>query len=151
MVTSLEKIAVLSTQNEQENDAFTAFLKAQESHEIDKLVYSLNKKIEPAIDCTACGNCCKTLMINVTEAEATNLSQHLQQPIATVKQQYLEKGLGNQYIINKMPCHFFKQYHLQYLSTAFCRLQGVSSTTSATFYTTAVYCVYALWPLPNYI
>lgn len=106
MVTSLEKIAALSADNEQENDAFTDFLKSQESHEIDKLVFSLNKKIEPAIDCTACGNCCKTLMINVTEQEAENLSNHLNQPIETVKQQYLERGLGNQYIINQMPCHF---------------------------------------------
>ncbi len=106
MVTSLEKIAALSADNEKENDAFAGFLKQQDGETIDELVFGLNEKIEPAIDCTVCGNCCKTLMINVTEQEADNLSNYLNQPLQKVKQQYLEKGLGNQYIINQMPCHF---------------------------------------------
>ncbi len=108
MVTSLEKIAALSTANEQENDAFADFLKNQDEKEIDEMVFNINQTIEPIIDCTACGNCCKTLMINVTEEEAINLGNYLNKSLPDVKEQYLEKGLGDKYIINKMPCHFLE-------------------------------------------
>jgi uncharacterized protein len=108
MVTSLEKIAIAAVANEYENDAFADFLKQQDEATIDKMVFTLNQTIEPAIDCTTCGNCCKTLMINVTEAEAINLSNHLNKPLPVIKEQYLEKGLGDKYIINQMPCHFLE-------------------------------------------
>lgn len=108
MVTSLEKIAAFAADNEYENDAFAEFLKLQDTAVIDETVFNLNQTIEPDIDCTACGNCCKTLMINVTEEEAINLSNHLNKPPAAVKEQYLEKGLGDKYIINQMPCHFLE-------------------------------------------
>jgi uncharacterized protein len=106
MVTSLFQIAASSIEKENENDAFTNYLAQQDEELIDALVANLNNTIEPKIDCTTCGSCCKTLMINVTEAETKNLSQHLQESIETIKERYLEKGLGDTYIINKMPCHF---------------------------------------------
>lgn len=106
MVTSLSTIATAAINNEQENDTFTDFLKQQDDDTIDQLVFNINQKVEPAIDCTVCGNCCKTLMINVTEEEAANLSKHLNKPLPDIKERFLEKGLGNKYIINQMPCHF---------------------------------------------
>ena len=106
MVINLAQIATAATDKERENDCFAGFLKAQDEAVIDDLVTTLNQQIEPAIDCTACGNCCKTLMINVTEEEAINLGRHLDKPLPEVKAAYLEKGLGNKYIINQMPCHF---------------------------------------------
>jgi uncharacterized protein len=106
MVTNLEAIAAAATANEPENDAFADFLRLQDEVVVDSMVTALNEITEPAIDCTACGNCCKTLMINVSEAEAGELSAFLKQPLTAVKEQYLERGLGNQYIINRMPCTF---------------------------------------------
>lgn len=108
MITALEQIAAAAVSNETENDRFADFLRAQDGAAIDRVVAALNEKIEPAIDCTSCGNCCKTLMINVSEAEANGLSDYLQQPLDTVKTQYLEKGMFNQYVINRMPCHFLE-------------------------------------------
>ncbi len=108
MVINLQQIAAAAINKEAENDAFGNFLKAQDGAAIDNLVAELNHKIEPLINCTTCGNCCKTLMINVTENEAATLSTFLNQPLEKIKAQHLEKGLNNQYIINQMPCTFLQ-------------------------------------------
>ena len=79
MVTSLTEIAVLAAQKETENQSFQQFLKQEHGEEVDKIVHQLDEAITPQIDCTACGNCCKTLMINVTNEEAEVLSAHLSQ------------------------------------------------------------------------
>ncbi len=108
MVTDLTFIANDAIKKETENDSFASFLKTLDLAIVDTLVNNLNQKIEPLIDCTTCGNCCKTLMINVTETEAENLSTFLNMPLETTTAKYLEKGLGNKYIINQMPCAFLQ-------------------------------------------
>ncbi len=133
MVTSLEKIATSAATNEQENDAFTDFLKQQDDDTIDQLVFKINQKVEPAIDCTACGNCCKTLMINVTEEEAVNVSMHLNKPLPNVKEQYLEQGLSNKYIINQMPCHFLEDTTCSIYSHRFAGCREFPALTQPNF------------------
>jgi Fe-S-cluster containining protein len=106
METDLSRIAAFAHQHQAENDRFAAFLKQQETGRIDALVAELDTNISHAIDCTACGNCCKSLMIVVTEKEADALSGHLQQPREEFDGSYLEKGSNGMMIINKIPCHF---------------------------------------------
>ncbi len=108
MVTSLTQIQTLAAQKEAENQHFQSFLKQQEGEEVDKLVNNLNQTIAPQIDCTICGNCCKTLMINVTDEEANKLSVHLHQSRATFDAQYVEKG-SSIMVINTIPCHFLAE------------------------------------------
>ena len=107
MVTSLTEIAVLAAQKEIENQSFQQFLKQEYGEEVDKIVHQLDEAIAPQIDCTACGNCCKTLMINVTNEEAEVLSAHLSQTREVFDKQYLEKG-SSLMVINKIPCHFLE-------------------------------------------
>ena len=76
--------------------------------EVDALVYRLNEQITPKIDCTTCGNCCKSLLINVTEEEADNLSKHLQQSREVFDNQYLEKS-NTMMLMNAIPCTFLKE------------------------------------------
>jgi Fe-S-cluster containining protein len=73
---------------------------------VDSLVQQLNNEISPKIDCTKCGNCCKTLMINVSEQEADHLSQHLQLNRTDFDEQYLEKGSNGMMLMNSIPCSF---------------------------------------------
>jgi uncharacterized protein len=108
MIIDLAEIATAAADKERENDHFSDFLKAQDAAVIDDLVTRLNRQIEPAIDCTACGNCCKTLMINVSADEALELSNFLNTPLDTVKAQYLEEGLNNHYVMKQMPCAFLE-------------------------------------------
>lgn len=90
----------------EENNHFREFLQAQNTEMLDQQVSELNDLIEPMIDCTACGNCCRSLMIVVTDEEADNLSAHLQVSRGDFDGQYLEKGSNGLMILNRMPCHF---------------------------------------------
>jgi uncharacterized protein len=103
MLTDLFTIQQLAKEKEIENDLFTVFLQSQHAETIDNLV--LNEKITPQINCTTCGNCCKSLLINVTEEEADILSKYLNQTREVFDSNYLEKST-HLMVINKVPCHF---------------------------------------------
>jgi Fe-S-cluster containining protein len=104
--TNLMTIQALAAARETENDAFRSFLKKQDSKKIDGLVHAINEEITPKIDCTACGNCCKTLMINITTEESERLSIHLEMPLPELKAKYIEESLQGKMIMNTIPCHF---------------------------------------------
>ena len=107
--TNLEVIAAKSVENIVENDNFIAHLKQLNTQEIDAAVFELNKVIEPQIDCTTCGNCCKTLMINVEENEANNAAKYLSISREKFDEQFIEKSLSGKMLISKMPCHFLSE------------------------------------------
>lgn len=107
IITQLSAIALAAEEKEAENEAFRTFLCSQESADIDELVQELDTTITPQIDCTSCGNCCRSLMINVTPAEVTRLAAHLGRSEADIKDQYIETGANNSLMImNAIPCHF---------------------------------------------
>jgi Fe-S-cluster containining protein len=89
-----------------ENKAFVEYLQQLNASEIDDAVYELDLKISPQIDCTQCGNCCKTLMINVEEQEADIAAQSLNISRKTFDENYIEKSLGGKMVISKIACHF---------------------------------------------
>jgi Fe-S-cluster containining protein len=105
----LERISTLSAENQEENDLFRDFLKEGDNEEIDQKVGLLNQVISPKIDCTQCGNCCKSLLITVTNSEANLLSNHLKISLETFQAQFLEKGIHNMHVINQIPCHFLHE------------------------------------------
>ncbi|MES2849415.1 MAG: YkgJ family cysteine cluster protein [Bacteroidota bacterium] len=106
LVTALDEIKILAEERENENDGFRVFLKSSDGKAIDTLVHQLNNTITPQIDCTACGNCCKSLMINVTTEESENLASHLQTTVQDIKEKYLDESAGGKMVISKIPCHF---------------------------------------------
>ena len=89
-----------------ENDRFQLFVKERNNEQIDSMVSHLNETISPQVDCTACGNCCKSLMVLISDGEADELSKHLHQTREVFNEQYLEKGSNGMMIMNRMPCHF---------------------------------------------
>ena len=108
LITDLYKITLLAADKEVENDHFKNFLKEQDREQIDSIVHQLNEEITPQIDCTHCGNCCKSLMINVTAGETESLAGHLNMDVADVKEKYIEISNQGQMIINTIPCHFLE-------------------------------------------
>ena len=106
MLTDLNTIARIAAEKEAENDDFRLFLKQQHSEDIDRIVHEINDLITPQIDCTQCGNCCKSLMINITSAETISLAAHLQMDIEAVKEKFVEISEQGKMIINTIPCHF---------------------------------------------
>lgn len=95
-------------ENQLANDQFAQFLLQMDPQEVDQKVQQLNSEIAPKIDCTACGNCCKTLLININEKEADALSEHLEQTREIFDKKYLEKGMNGALLISAVPCHFLQ-------------------------------------------
>lgn len=106
IITDLIQIKQIAIDKEEENDRFRIYLKQQDRDFIDSIVHPLNDTITPQIDCTQCGNCCKSLMINVTTREAEVLATRLQLSLAAVKEKYIEESDQGQLIMNTIPCHF---------------------------------------------
>jgi Fe-S-cluster containining protein len=107
--TNLEQLLVAGHENELANQQFGQFLLQLDPDLVDQKVQALNSEIVPKIDCTACGNCCKTLLININEKEADVLSEHLDQSREIFDKNYLEKGMDGALLINAVPCHFLKE------------------------------------------
>ncbi|XVJ65381.1 MAG: YkgJ family cysteine cluster protein [Lacibacter sp.] len=106
LTTSLSFIHQSALEKETENLAFTEYLKVRNSEEVDAAVQQLNKAIEPQIDCTQCGNCCKSLMVNITNEEADRAAAHLHMSRISFDETYVEKGSHELMIMNRMPCAF---------------------------------------------
>lgn len=104
--TDLDQIREFAQQNEAANDRFKTFLSEKNDQEVDRLVQELDALISPAISCTDCGNCCKSLMVCLNDAEATALAAHLNESREDFDARYLEKGSNGMMIMNQMPCHF---------------------------------------------
>jgi Fe-S-cluster containining protein len=107
--TDLQQIAQLADQREEENDHFQSFLASQDAASIDARVYTLQADITPKIDCRQCGNCCKTLMIEVTQPEADQVAQLLGVDSDQFVAENLEKGIGQRMIMNAIPCRFLEE------------------------------------------
>jgi len=105
--TNLSVIAEQAVLKEEENDHFLLSLKHQDGAVLDNKVHAINKRVSEAIDCTQCGNCCRTLVINVTPEEIGGLAEYLQQPSEQVKEKYIEESQQGQCFINSIPCAFF--------------------------------------------
>jgi uncharacterized protein len=109
----LQNLAVIEQSafaKENENDLFKQFLRSQHSSKIDEMVQELNTKISPQIDCTQCGNCCRSLMINVAKNDAERLARHLNISPENFYKKYIETSShGNLSVMNKIPCHFLHE------------------------------------------
>ncbi|MEO6584631.1 MAG: YkgJ family cysteine cluster protein [Ferruginibacter sp.] len=73
---------------------------------LDELVKEISQPITAAIDCTACGACCKSLMINVTEEDIKPLCGKMKLSIPEFKAAFVEESLQGRMVINTIPCHF---------------------------------------------
>lgn len=92
--------------NEAENDSFKIYLTTLDGQQVDETVHRLNDSVSSIVDCTSCGNCCRSLMINVRQEESENLSRHLDMPLTEFKNNYLEESQQGALVINTIPCHF---------------------------------------------
>jgi uncharacterized protein len=110
LLTHLATIAINAEKNEAENLYFRELLKQKDAVEIDELVFKLSDEITSQIDCTQCGNCCRSLMINVDDADAARLSAHLQLEKEAFYEKYVERSSqGSLAVMNTIPCHFLHE------------------------------------------
>lgn len=103
--TDLEFLESQSLLKEEENERFKSYLRNINSDVVDLLVQALNADIEPRIDCTTCGNCCRKLMININDAEIETMAGGLGISAEAFTSQYVQEG-SSMKIMNAIPCPF---------------------------------------------
>jgi uncharacterized protein len=106
---NLNFIAQEAIEKENENIRFRSFLKQKDSTYVDEAVAPIAEHFTKAIDCTACGNCCKNIMISVDDVEINNIANALNEDVKTCKLKYFDSSTESDMIlINAIPCHFLK-------------------------------------------
>ncbi len=105
-LTDLKSIALDADLKINENDDFVQFLRNRDNEPLDSLAHQVNDTISAVIDCTACGNCCRSLVINVASQEVGLLAEYLQLSEEAAKEKYIEESQQGNCYINTIPCHF---------------------------------------------
>ncbi|MEP6846144.1 MAG: YkgJ family cysteine cluster protein [Panacibacter sp.] len=110
LLTDLAVISINAEKNDAENLRFRELLQQKDNDETDEIVFRLNAAIAPKIDCTQCGNCCRSLMINVEDADAARLAAQLQTDKESFYNRYVERSSqGSLAVMNTIPCHFLHE------------------------------------------
>lgn len=104
--TNLQTIAAIASEKDEENDHFLRSLHHYDGKQLDAKVHHIYADVNDAIDCTACGNCCKTLVVNITKPEIAELAVFLNMGEEDVREKYIEESLAGNTFINTVPCHF---------------------------------------------
>lgn len=102
----LERIRLEAETKEDENAHFRDFLRRQDGDEIDRRVHRLDAEITPRVDCTACGNCCRSLIIHTERVEHERLAARMGMTPEAWEAAYVETSLGGSTVLNRIPCHF---------------------------------------------
>jgi hypothetical protein len=75
LITDLVQIQQLGEKKLDENRKFRVFMKTRDYS--DRILRRTAERIEDRIDCTECGNCCKTSTTEVTERDIEKLARYL--------------------------------------------------------------------------
>ena len=109
LIREIPRIRRYSRHNEAEDYRFRAFLKTRlnlSNTELDALVQETTNAVWAQIDCTTCGNCCRTLQIVVDDKDIHRLSTRLGITIKQFTQKYV--GIAEDKIkhFRSVPCPF---------------------------------------------
>jgi uncharacterized protein len=91
---------------QEENEQFRRYIDQQDSRQIDEIVHRLNDVITPQVDCLSCGNCCRSLMINVEEGELKPIADFLGTNEVDIKTAHVETSQHGMMVMNTIPCAF---------------------------------------------
>lgn len=103
---NLDIIAQFAAVRDNENDDFRQRLAALDNAAIDALAHNANDRVSQLVDCTACGNCCRKLVINVEPEDMQRAADGQGMTTAQFKEQYIEESAAGRLFVSAMPCHF---------------------------------------------
>ncbi len=79
--------------------------------EVDAMVDELAAPIIAAIDCTACGNCCRSLDVGLTPKDVDRLSAGIHVPVDAIISEYVDRERGQEMdewgVFRQKPCALF--------------------------------------------
>ncbi len=82
METDLVQIRVLGEKKRAENERFRKHLKSRDHS--DRILRRIAEKVEDAIDCTTCANCCRLASVRLSERDVARLATYLRIPSGSV-------------------------------------------------------------------
>jgi Fe-S-cluster containining protein len=88
----LQRIKVLSEENQAENYDFRSWLKNYAPRGIDDIVKALSQKYFALIDCKECANCCRELELEFTEPELHTIANSMEQTMGEFKKRFVPEG-----------------------------------------------------------
>ena len=103
---NLEQIRQEASAKTTEYEQFRTYIIQFPAEWLDQHANAGYQKVQEQIQCTQCGNCCRSFLINVEEAEIAGAAQQHGINAAEFSERYLEAGQSGRTIINRIPCHF---------------------------------------------
>jgi hypothetical protein len=91
----LSRIQQLSRKHEDENWEFRSWLKQYAPDDVDRIVKTLSQKYFALIDCTQCGNCCRSLHVEFKKNELHVIAKTLGLSIEAFQKQSMSEGKVN--------------------------------------------------------
>ena len=114
LITDLDFIAEQARDKADNYDAFRYYIELDEREdaELDALVESLANPIIAQIDCTQCGNCCRSLDVYLTPEDAPQLAKGLNLSVDTVRARFIDHPhaeVEDEWgMLRERPCAFLK-------------------------------------------
>ena len=109
-ITDLETIKRLSQKRSDEFEILRytiEFTNELSDEELDSLVDEIAEPIVTAIDCTKCGNCCRSLPVHLTPTDINRLSHNVNVYIDDILTQYVDQE-GEWSMLKTKPCAFLR-------------------------------------------
>ena len=108
IITDIKYIEQYAKEHDKENWKFRDFLKYRDFENLDDIVHNLYNEVSEKIDCTKCGNCCKTVRPVLDSEDISRFAFGLKIKINEFKSKYIiaDKDIPDGEIFNKLPCPF---------------------------------------------
>ena len=109
LITDLVQIERLAARKEDENWEYRTFLKGgpHSSKKLDAIVHRLHARVSAQIDCTACANCCKTILPILDQEDIDNFARGLGISAEEFAEKYLVEAKAEAGMTFKgTPCPF---------------------------------------------
>jgi len=90
----------------QKNRRFLLSLKAHHTEGLDRRAKKTHRRTFESIDCTQCGNCCRTLEPEFKKQDILRISEYLGLSQTEFIRRYLRMGQEKDYTVQSLPCPF---------------------------------------------
>jgi Fe-S-cluster containining protein len=103
MLTDLVQIRRLGEQKRPENERLRRHLKT--FRYVERRLIQIAEEVESQIDCTACGNCCRTATARIKDRDVVRLARHLRVKPEQFLRDYTEESEEEGRILRREPGH----------------------------------------------
>lgn len=106
--TDLVQIKRFGEKQREENRRFRSWMKSHNF--VERRLKAIAEKIEDAIDCTACANCCRVATTQITERDADRLARYLGMKVEEFLREYTVESVDEGRILrrNREGCIFLE-------------------------------------------